>query len=104
MKISARNNYKGVINTVLAGPINTEIELTTSGGSKIVATVTSSSAQRLGLASGKEVIALIKASSVLLLTGAGGIQLSARNKLDGKVQDPLAGTGQHRSDAVAGKW
>jgi molybdate transport system regulatory protein len=85
MKISARNQYKGTISSIHEGPVNSEIELTISGGAKIVATITSSSSKRLGLATGKEVIALIKASSVLLMTNGSGIQLSARNTLDGKV-------------------
>ena len=41
--------------------------------------------QKLGLAKGKAVTVLIKASSVLVMTDGSGITLSARNILAGKV-------------------
>jgi len=66
MKISARNIIKGKIKTVNPGAVNTEVVLTLPGGSEIVSVITKSSADSLGLAPGKEVYAIIKASNVMI--------------------------------------
>jgi molybdate transport system regulatory protein len=85
MKISARNVFQGSISAIKPGSVNTEVEITLGGNDKIIAMVTNSSAQKLGLATGKAVTAMIKASSVLVMTDSEGIALSARNVLSGKV-------------------
>lgn len=85
MKISARNTFDGSISTITPGSVNSEVEISLGGSDKIVAIVTNGSVQRLGLSMGKKVTALIKASSVLVMTGSDGIALSARNVLAGKV-------------------
>lgn len=85
MKISARNVFQGSISAIKPGSVNSEVEITLGGSDRIVAIVTNGSVQRLGLATGKAVTALIKASSVLVMTDASGIMLSARNILAGKV-------------------
>jgi len=85
MKISARNIFQGSISAIKPGSVNTEVEIALGGNDKIIAIVTNGSAQTLGLAAGKAVTALIKASSVLIMTDSTGIALSARNVLAGKV-------------------
>lgn len=85
MKISARNILNGKVDKVISGAVNSEIDIVLGSGDKIVAIVTNGSAQSLGLAAGKAVIALVKASSVLVMTDSSGITLSARNVLTGKV-------------------
>lgn len=57
MKISARNIFEGKITSLVDGKINAEVEVTTAGGDRIVAVVTESSVQSLGLALGKPVLA-----------------------------------------------
>jgi molybdate transport system regulatory protein len=91
MKISARNQLQGKISAVNLGSVNSEIEITLSSSDKVVAIVTNKSVQSLGLAPGKEVFALVKASSVLVLTNTSGIALSARNVLKGKVSKVHSG-------------
>ena len=81
MKISARNIFQGKVTELKAGAVNTEVEISLGGDDKIIAQVTNTSAQRLGLTKGKAVTALVKASSVLVMTDASGIMLSARNIL-----------------------
>ena len=54
-------------------------------GDEITATMTSAAAKRLKLKKGKEALALIKASAVVLVTDFAGWQLSARNQLAGTV-------------------
>jgi molybdopterin-binding protein len=68
MKISARNTLKGKVKAVKAGVVNTEVVLELPGGAEIVAMITKESADDLGLASGKEVYAVIKASNVMIAT------------------------------------
>lgn len=85
MKISARNVFQGQISAILAGSVNSEVDINLGGNDKIVAIVTNGSAKSLGLATGKAVTALIKASSVLIMTDSSGFKLSARNVLAGKV-------------------
>jgi molybdate transport system regulatory protein len=85
VKISARNVFKSRITAVKTGAVNSEIDLATAGGDKIVAIVTNDSVKALGLAVGKEATALVKASSVLVLADGAGVKLSARNCMTGKI-------------------
>src|SRR3990167_4958358 len=62
MKTSARNHFAGT-----------------------VAPVTHESAEGLGLAVGAQAFALVKASSIVVVTEAEGAHFSARNRLDGTV-------------------
>ena len=91
MNISARNVFSGTISNVVIGPINSQVELTTEGGDKIVAIVTSTSVSELGLAAGKPVNAYVKAPWVMVLAGQANIRFSARNHLAGTVQEVIKG-------------
>ena len=66
MKISARNILKGKVKAVKTGAVNDEILVELPGGCEIVSIITKSSAESLGLAPGKEVYAIIKASNVMI--------------------------------------
>ncbi|MCX8146051.1 MAG: TOBE domain-containing protein [Azovibrio sp.] len=85
MPISARNRFDGIVTALGRGPINTEVELTLPGGDKLVAIITSQSADALGLALGTPASAYIKASWVMLLAGQDEVRFSARNQLRGQV-------------------
>jgi len=85
MKTSARNQFAGTVSAIRAGAINDEIELTVIGGQRIVATVTRESCKELGLVVGAKAFALIKASSIILMTASDDVRLSARNQLKGVV-------------------
>lgn len=85
MAVSARNQLTGTVSAVAMGAVNDEVELTLAGGAKLVAIVTHSSQQALGLAKGKEAIALIKAPWVTLATEDCGLKFSARNQFAGSV-------------------
>ena len=86
MKTSARNVFSGKVSALTAGAINTEVEITTGGGDKLVAIVTQASVRELGLALGKEGFALVKAPWVILMADDGEVRFSARNQLKGTVQ------------------
>ena len=68
MKISARNMLKGKIEAIKPGAVNTEITIKLNGGDVITSIITKDSAERLGLAVGKEVYGVIKASNVMIAT------------------------------------
>ena len=85
MKISARNQFRGKVASVTPGAVNAEVVVALPGGEEIVAVVTSESVKSLNLKHGVDVVALVKASSVLVMTDASGVRLSARNSLTGKV-------------------
>jgi molybdate transport system regulatory protein len=85
MKISARNRFPGRVRTLTAGAVNSEVVVAIAGGVEITAVITHGSATALGLAIGTEVFALVKASSVLVMTEGSRVRLSARNCLAGTV-------------------
>jgi molybdopterin-binding protein len=66
MKISARNMLKGKVKRVNHCAVNSEITVELPGGGEIVSIITKSSAENLGLVAGKEVVAVIKATSVMI--------------------------------------
>ncbi|MGA4636644.1 TOBE domain-containing protein [Pseudomonas solani] len=85
MKVSARNVFKGTVSAVVPGSVNAEVVIGLPGGDSLVAVVTLQSVQSLGLAVGKQAIALVKAPWVMLMTDSSDIRLSARNCLQGTV-------------------
>lgn len=85
MKTTARNQFAGTIKAVEVGPVSAQVTIALKSGEAITATMTADAAQRLKLKKGKEAIALIKASAIVLVTDFAGWQLSARNQLAGAV-------------------
>lgn len=85
MKTSARNALRGVVEKVEIGAVNAEVSLKVSDDLTLIAVVTRGSVDDLGLEPGREAIALIKASFVILAPGEGDIKTSARNCLKGTV-------------------
>lgn len=85
MKTTARNQFVGTIDAIDTGPVTTQVSVTIAGGQQIVATMTTSAANRLKLAVGKEAIALIKSSAVVLVVDFSGYVLSARNQFAGTI-------------------
>ncbi|MEJ2601440.1 MAG: molybdopterin-binding protein [Anaerolineales bacterium] len=68
MKISARNMLQGRVKRIVPGAVNTEVVVELPGGIEIVSIITKSSAESLGLAVGKQVYAVVKASNVIIAT------------------------------------
>ena len=65
MQISARNQLKGTVKSVKHGSVMSEVVVDV-GGQEVVAAITRSSAESLGLAQGDQVTAIIKATEVIL--------------------------------------
>lgn len=66
MKVSARNALKGTIKSLTPGAINVEVVIEIAQGLEVTSIITKSSAERLGLAIGNDVYAVIKASEVMV--------------------------------------
>ena len=66
MKLSARNILKGTVTEVTKGAVAAEVRVDVGNGNVITSTITVASVERLGLAVGKDVQVVIKASEVIL--------------------------------------
>ena len=84
VRSSARNQFVGTVSALRAGPVDVEVRLRIDEHLELTAVVTRASAEQLGLAIGTEVIALVKASSPMLLVDE-AMRISARNQLWGHV-------------------
>jgi molybdopterin-binding protein len=67
MELSARNQLRGTVKSVKLGTIMSEVAVDI-GGQEIVAAITRSSAERLGLQEGSVVTVVIKATEVMIAT------------------------------------
>jgi molybdopterin-binding protein len=65
MEISARNQLRGTIKSVSTDGLMAEVVIDI-GGQEVVSTITRASADRLKLETGDTVVAVIKASEVLI--------------------------------------
>ena len=91
MKISARNMLKGTIENVTEGAVNGVVAIKV-GDEVVKADITMDAIRDLGLAAGKECVAIIKANSVMFAVGSERIaQLSARNQLAGTIVEVKEG-------------
>ena len=84
MKTSARNQFAGQIVGLREGHVDFEVRLKLDADHELVAVITRESAETLGLTIGLEISALVKSSSVLLLTDP-TVRTTARNHLWGEV-------------------
>ena len=66
MRISARNQLAGTVKHIAPGAVNSEVVVELPGGLQIVSVITKDSVERLGLAAGKKVTAVIKSSDVMI--------------------------------------
>jgi molybdopterin-binding protein len=65
MELSARNQLRGSVKSVTAGNVMAEVVIDV-GGQEVVSAITRASAERLGLGEGDAVVAIVKATDVLL--------------------------------------
>jgi molybdate transport system regulatory protein len=93
LRTSARNYLYGTVAAIVRGAVNDEVSLALPGGQTVVAVVTRESTETLGLVEGATAVALVKASSVVLVAGEGenAARLSARNRLGGTVSQVRRG-------------
>jgi molybdopterin-binding protein len=65
MEISARNQLKGKVKNVTAGAVMSEV-MVDVGGQEVVSMISKASVERLGLKPGDSVVAIIKATDVMI--------------------------------------
>lgn len=65
MEISARNQLRGKVTAIKLGTIMAEVNIQIAG-QEVVAAVTRSSVERLGLKVGDDALAIIKATEVIV--------------------------------------
>lgn len=66
LRLSARNQLRGTVAALRPGAVNAELLVDIGGGQTLAASITQTSLDELGLAEGDAVLALFKASSVIL--------------------------------------
>ena len=71
MNISARNKIVGKVSKIISGAVNAEISVALPGGGELVSVITKTSAKSLKLKKGSPVVAVIKASDILLAVPCG---------------------------------
>ena len=65
MKLSARNQLAGTVVSINKGEAIANVELNVAG-QRLVASITVEAVEQLGLEAGKEIVAVIKASDVMI--------------------------------------
>ena len=85
MKTTARNQFAGTVTALEIEAGAAQVTIALAAGGEITAAMTGAAAQRLKLKKGKEALALVKASAIVLVSDFAGWQLSARNQLAGTV-------------------
>lgn len=66
LKFSARNQFAGRVSQVTEGAVNATVHIKTDAGFELVAGITNESQHEMKLSQGSRVIALIKASAILI--------------------------------------
>ena len=91
MKISARNQLKGVVSSVSEGAVNGIVAIDL-GEDAVKASITMEAIEDLGIKEGVTAYAVIKATSVMFAAGSERIAgISARNQLAGTVESVKKG-------------
>lgn len=85
MRTSARNVLRGVVESVQHGVVNDEVVLRVAENQTLTAIITHHSVEDLGLEPGKQALALIKSTFVILTPADETARTSARNRLCGAV-------------------
>jgi len=84
MRTSARNQFAGKVTGLREGVVDFEVKIRLDSDTELVSVITQESAENLGLTIGSEIYALVKSSSIILLTDD-DIKVTARNQLWGKI-------------------
>nr|WP_113866540.1 TOBE domain-containing protein [Brenneria salicis]NMN92724.1 molybdopterin-binding protein [Brenneria salicis ATCC 15712 = DSM 30166]RBP62436.1 molybdopterin-binding protein [Brenneria salicis ATCC 15712 = DSM 30166]RLM30631.1 transporter [Brenneria salicis ATCC 15712 = DSM 30166] len=66
LNFSARNQFAGMVKKVVKGAVNSTVHIETSNGLLLTSSITNESIDEMAMVEGSKVIALIKASSVIV--------------------------------------
>jgi molybdate transport system regulatory protein len=104
MRTSARNQFGGTIRAVRKGAVNCDVILDLGSGLTLCANITSDAVEDLALRPGRDAVALIK-SSFIMLSPEPHLRISARNQLRGIVSkiSPGAVNGEVKLELPGGR-
>ena len=83
--LSARNQLPGKIKSISRGAVNAEVIIITPNGAEISSIITLGSCVRMNLEPGDNVIAVVKASDVIIAIG-NDFAISCRNNIPGIIK------------------
>ena len=66
LTLSARNQFPGKVISVTKGAVNSIVAIEALGGNRLSATISNNAVEELGLCEGKEALAVVKATSVMV--------------------------------------
>lgn len=89
MKISARNQFKGIVTNINEGAVNAIVSIE-ANGEVISSTISLNAVKELGLKKGDAAYAIIKATEVMIATELP--KISARNKFYGVIKGIQSGS------------
>ena len=90
MQISARNQIQGIVEFLQKDRINASVGVKLKSGKTIVSVITNDATDSLGLKIGDDVVAIFKSSNVLVTT-QDSLKISARNAINGVVDNIIKG-------------
>ena len=102
MKVSARNVLAGTITKITKGAVNSEVALSLTGGTPLIAVITNGAVENLALKEGASAYAIIKASSVMVGSDLHDAKISARNIMCGTVSKIIEGPVSTEVDVEVG--
>ncbi len=62
--VNVRNQFRGTVQSIIEGPVVSEVDVVTPQGLVVTSVITTRSVKDLGLQAGREVIALVKSTDV----------------------------------------
>ncbi|KHN54249.1 TOBE domain-containing protein [Pectobacterium fontis] len=68
LHFSARNQFHGKVSAVVKGAVNSTVQLVTLEGLTLTSSITNESLEEMSISVGSELVALVKASSIILAT------------------------------------
>ena len=89
--LSARNQLPGIIKSISRGAVNAEVIIVTPTGVEISSIITLGSCVRMNLEPGDNVVAVVKASDVMVAAG-NDFAISCRNNIPGFIKKINIGT------------
>ncbi len=66
--INVRNQFRGKVREIIEGPVVSEVDVETPAGLVVTSVIATRSVKELGLAVGKDVVALVKSTEVSIAT------------------------------------
>jgi len=66
--INVRNQFRGKVREIVEGPVVSEVDVETPSGLIVTSVITTRSVKELGLAVGRDVVALVKSTEVSIAT------------------------------------